>query len=281
MPKISVLIPAYLRPDDLKVCLTHTLKQNYADVEIIVIDDGTPGDSIRQAVQAFPIVRYVRAPENLGLIGARNLGAKYCEGELILNLDDDSWLQDEDGLAQIVAFMESHPQVGVAALNVELAQIGFCWPVDSPSRPLRCYVGCGNVYRRDVIAQVGDYVEEFRRQGEELERSLRIMDAGYSITSTPWIKIFHAVSPINRNPGKHLAFEAVNYMRRELLRAPTILLPLGIFRALRFAIRHRRAMDFSVYREELLGQRAPIMGLLRKYRKPVRIPTYLTWLRLG
>lgn len=278
--RISVLIPSYLRAQDLCTTLRHTVDQLYCEREIIVVDDGTPDDTIFNIVQRFPGVTYLRTPENLGLIGARNYGAAHCTGEFILNLDDDSWLEDNNGLDLIISFMRAHPRTGVAALNIRLVDKGYLWPIGSTTIRLRTYKGCGNVYRREALAAAGDYIREFYRQGEEVERSLRIMEAGFEIRSAPAIRIFHAQSPINRNSARHLAFEAANYLRKELIRAPFWLLPFGFARAVRFALRHWRELDGKLYFSELFGKRVPLLTFVRRYRAPVRTATYFAALSL-
>ncbi|MGY3473987.1 glycosyltransferase family 2 protein [Bradyrhizobium ottawaense] len=278
--RISILIPSYLRADDLRQTLRRTVAQSYSNKEIIVVDDGTPNSAIMDAVTEFHDVVYLRTPQNLGLIGARNYGAAHCTGEFILNLDDDSWLEDDDGIELIIEFMRNHPETGVAALNIQLLNQGYLWPVDSESKQIRTYKGCGNVYRRDAIIAAGDYITEFYRQGEEVERSLRIMDAGFQIRTAPSVRVFHAQSPINRNRPRHMAFEAVNYLRRELVRAPLWLIPIGCLRAFRFAFRHRKDMDRKVYFSELFGKRVPLLTFIRRYRAPVATSTYFAALAL-
>jgi GT2 family glycosyltransferase len=258
-----------------------TLRQDYHDIEIIVVDDGTPGQEIADAVKDFITVQYLRTPKNIGLIAARNFGATHCTGEFIINLDDDSWLEDDNDITKIVDFMNKNPKCGVAALNIGLDQVGYLWPRESPYTQQRTYKGCGNVYRHSIISTVGGYIPEFFRQGEEVERSLRIMDAGYDIIATPDIRVFHAQSNINRNWPKHLAFEAANYLRRELIRAPWWLLPLGLTRAARWAFRNRLAMDRQLYMSEVFGKRVPLIRFMRKYRAPVRTRTYFRAMRLS
>lgn len=279
-PLISVLIPSYLRPGDLRVTLDKTRQQSYRPFEIIVIDDGTPDDTIMDAVAAFPGVTYIKTPKNLGLIGARNFGAAHCKGQFIVNLDDDSWLEEEDDLAKIADFMRSHPRCGVIALNIGLDKVGYQWPREASSEYLRTYKGCGNVYRREIIGFVGDYISDFRRQGEEVERSLRILDAGYDIMSCPAVRVFHAQSPINRNMKHHISMEAVNYLRRELIRTPLWLLPLGILRALWWAVAHHSEMDLKFYFKEVFGDRVPLLSFIKRHRAPVRTATYFRALRL-
>jgi len=279
--RVSVLIPSYVRPDDLRHTLVMTLRQNYENIEILVVDDGTPGPAIADTVRAVPKARYLRTPHNIGLIAARNFGAMHCTGEFIVNLDDDSWLEDADDVSKIVEFMRNNPKCGVAALNIGLERVGYLWPSNIEPAKQRTYKGCGNVYRRDVIDKVGGYIPEFYRQGEEVERSLRIMDAGYDVLSAPNIRVFHAQSTINRNWPRHLAFEAANYLRRELIRAPWWLLPLGLSRAIIWAIRHSGKMDRKLYASEILGGRVPLLRFIRKYRSPVRARTYLHAIRLA
>lgn len=279
--KASVLIPSYLRSDDLRRTLAKTLQQTYPNVEIIVVDDGTPGPEIEDAVRDFPRVTYLRTPTNIGLIAARNFGAAQCSGEFIVNLDDDSWLEDKDDLARIAYVMKQNPSCGILALNIRVEPDGYEWDDSEAPSEQRTYKGCGNVYRRSLIEQVGGYIPEFYRQGEEVERSLRVMDAGYKVLSCPSIKVFHAQSPINRNIARHLAFEAANYLRRELIRAPTLLLPLGIARAVRWAYKNRKVLDFELYRAELFGKRVPLGSFVRARRAPVRLKTYYKAWRLG
>lgn len=278
--RLSVLIPSYCRTDDLVNTVERTLQQDYDSYEIVVIDDGTPGDAIMRAMSDYPMVRCVKLAQNVGLIGARNRGAAMCSGDFILNLDDDSWLEDNDAMTRIVRFMDENPTVGVAALNIGLNDSGYLWRPTQQSAPVRNYIGCGNVYRRAIISKVGGYIEEFYRQGEELERTLRIIDCGYVVVTLPEVRVFHNESKINRNVRRNMAFEAANYLRRELLRAPLILVPLAIFRALRFAIINRRKLDWTAYRQEILGRRAPMIQLIRERRKPVRLSTYFLCLKL-
>ena len=278
--RVSILIPSYMRGEDLRTTLEHTVAQEYADAEIIVVDDSTPTTAISDVVRDFPSATYVRTPANLGLIGARNFGAVLCTGEFIVNLDDDSWLEDRGALTQIVAFMRAHPRTGVAGLNIRVPNQDYTWPVDSQSKVLRNYTGCGNVYRRTILDAVGEYITEFHRQGEEVERSLRIMDAGYEIRSAPSVRVFHAQSAINRHPERHIAFTAANYLRREMIRTPLWLLPFGCLRAFRWAFSHRQEMDCNVYLSELFGRRVPLFAFVRRHRAPVRTSTYLSALAL-
>jgi GT2 family glycosyltransferase len=279
--KVSILIPCYGRPNELRDALRHVLLQDFEDLEVIVVDDGTPNDSIREVVDEFPTVQYRRPPKNLGLIGARNFGAELCQGEYIINLDDDSWFIETDGVSKSVAIMDSDPTIGVLALNIGLRGTGYRWELDLAPDCMPFYTGCGNVYRRSILAKVGPYMAEFWRQGEESERSMRIMDAGYKILSAPSIRVFHDQSPINRDPAKHIALTAVNYLRRELLRAPIYALPYGVGRAFLWMLRRRKSLSWMVFWQEIWHKQRPLTLFLGSLRRPVKSQTYWKWWKMA
>lgn len=279
-PRVSVLIPCFGRPDDLRRTLEETRRQTFPDRETVVIDDGTPNPSIAEAARAFPECRYVRLERNQGLIGARNSGAGHCRGEYIVNLDDDSWLAASDAIERIVAFMDANPAVAVAALNVRQPRSGLNWPGTCPPFAAGTYVGCGNVQRRSVIEQVGGYIAEFVRQGEEIEHALRVIDAGYSIMALPEIEVVHNESPVHRNVLRIRTFDALNTLRREVLRAPIVLMPLGIGLFLRFLLVNRKDIDWRLLFNELTRGPHALPAMARKYRRPISAPAYLRCLQL-
>lgn len=281
MPKVSVLIPTYLRPDDLVFALSRTLEQDFHDFEIVVIDDGTPGDAIKDAVARFPTVRYIRLERNVGLIAARNIGETHCRGDYIVNLDDDCWLMQNDAISRIVAFMDTRPEVAIASLTLIQPGRAPNHDVNSLPAPVRTYSGGANVARRTVIEATGGYIEEFYRQGEEIERSLRIMDQGYQVFSFPQVSVYHNHSEVNRNMARHLSFEGANLLRRELIRAPLLAMPLSFLRVARFLVRFRARMDMPHFIEEVFGKRVPLWSFVRRRRKPVSMKTYIGYLKLN
>lgn len=275
-----MLIPCYGRPDDLRRTLEETRRQTFADRETVVIDDGSPDQMVADAVRDFPECRYVRLERNQGLIGARNSGAEHCRGDYIINLDDDSWLVQDDAIEQIVAFMDENPEVAIAALNVRQAWTGMCWASSRAPFAAGTYVGCGNVQRRRVIQQVGGYIAEFVRQGEELEHSLRVIDAGYTVMALPGVEVVHNESPLHRNVLRIRTFEALNILRREVLRAPVVLMPLGIGLFLKFLLVNRKGIDWRLLYDELAHGPNALPAMARKYRRPISASVYLRCLQL-
>jgi Glycosyl transferase family 2 len=113
---VSVLITTYNRAQLLKRALGSVLAQDFADIEITVIDDCST-DKTKDAVHGFADarIRYVRNDKNVGGAGGdiailRRFLAE-CTGDYFVYLcDDDYWLPT-DLISRQVAAMEAHPSL--------------------------------------------------------------------------------------------------------------------------------------------------------------------------
>lgn len=90
-PLISVIVPIYNQEKYLKRCLDSLIAQTYADLEIVLIDDGSTDGSaklISQYEQGYGNI-YAYHQENKGASAARNLGIKKAKGSYICFVDSD------------------------------------------------------------------------------------------------------------------------------------------------------------------------------------------------
>lgn len=107
-PTVSVIIPAYGRPDFLSISIDSALQQTLKPCEIIVVDDCSPADLSPIVKQYGSAIRYDRLTRNRGANGARNHGVGLAVGELVAFLDDDDiWFPDK--LERQVALLTSRP----------------------------------------------------------------------------------------------------------------------------------------------------------------------------
>src|SRR5438067_6268305 len=94
-PAVSVVIPAFNYARYLPLAIDSALNQTHANLEVIVVDDGSTDDT-REVVGAYrdERVRYVHQ-ENAGLSAARNTGIRNARFAFVGFLDaDDEWLPD-------------------------------------------------------------------------------------------------------------------------------------------------------------------------------------------
>ena len=91
---ISVIVPIYNVEKYLPRCLDSLINQTYADVEFILIDDGSTdssgkiADSYKDRAPRFKVFH----TENHGLSAARNYGIEHSKGEWLMFVDSDDWV---------------------------------------------------------------------------------------------------------------------------------------------------------------------------------------------
>lgn len=94
MIKISVIIPVYNVEKFISKCLDSIVNQTLKDIEVIVVNDGSPDNSqkiIDKYAKKYSIIKsYIK--ENGGQGSARNLGLEKANGEYISFVDSDDWL---------------------------------------------------------------------------------------------------------------------------------------------------------------------------------------------
>lgn len=93
--KVSIVVPIYKVEKYLGRCVDSVLNQTYSDLEIILVDDGSPDNcGIMADYYANLDSRIIVAhKENGGLSDARNYGMQYVTGEYTLFVDSDDWLE--------------------------------------------------------------------------------------------------------------------------------------------------------------------------------------------
>ena len=94
--KISVIVPVYKAEDYLRECVDSILAQTMSDLEIILVNDGSPDNSqliIAEYVSAYPDKVKAIAVENGGQGRARNFGIDMARGDYLSFIDSDDYLE--------------------------------------------------------------------------------------------------------------------------------------------------------------------------------------------
>lgn len=93
---ISIIIPIYNVEKYLDKCVNSVVRQTYADLEIILIDDGSP-DHCPQICDAWAKkddrIKVIHK-QNGGLSDARNVGLNNSTGDFVMFLDSDDYISD-------------------------------------------------------------------------------------------------------------------------------------------------------------------------------------------
>lgn len=109
MPNVSIIIPIYNVEQYLRRCVDSVLQQTLENIEIILVDDGSPDNCplICDQYKAQDNRVKVVHKKNGGLSSARNAGLKIATGEYILFLDSDDWIEPETA-EELVSIAEKY-----------------------------------------------------------------------------------------------------------------------------------------------------------------------------
>ena len=93
--KVSIIIPVYNTERYFDRCICSVLKQSHQNLEIIVVNDGSPGqisDMMMKYQQQDSRIRYIAHERNMGLFRARVTGMSAATGDYIAFLDSDDYV---------------------------------------------------------------------------------------------------------------------------------------------------------------------------------------------
>ena len=128
--KVSIVIPVYNVAAYIGDCLRSVYAQTYPQLEVVLVNDVTPDDSMEQAapwiqkLQEKFEVKIISHSVNKGLSAARNTGMKEATGDWIYFLDSDDEITP-DCIELMVTEAEKHPDVDFVIGNVKF--VGATW----------------------------------------------------------------------------------------------------------------------------------------------------------
>jgi glycosyltransferase involved in cell wall biosynthesis len=113
MPLVSVIIPSYNAEDCLAETLTSVSRQSLADMEVILVDDGSSDATLAVARQFLDVMNLrILSQANAGPAAARNTGIRASNARFCAFLDADDLMHPER-LALQVTLLESDPSLAM------------------------------------------------------------------------------------------------------------------------------------------------------------------------
>lgn len=201
---LSVVVPAFNAPDNLRRCL-EALAASTVEHQLIVVDDCSDDPTTIAMAEAAGAERgaYVRLERNSGPGAARNAGVERASGELVLFIDSDVLVRP-DTLALVLERFEREPSIAALFGSYDDApdSPGFVTEYRNllhhyvhqtgPSEATTFWAGCGAV-RREVFRAVGGYDAKRypKPQIEDIELGMRLVAAGHSIRLCPELQVKH------------------------------------------------------------------------------------------
>lgn len=233
---VSVIIVTLNRPDCVRRCLACLFLQEPQPDQIIVVD-ASPDDLTRKVVDDFPGVLYVRNENGYGrMTASRNIGLKVATGDIIAFLDDDAFAHSGWLKNLIATYTDSSiGAVGGRALNNQpgeatqgIREIGRLksngvltgYFAADPGKVIEVdhVMGCNMSFRREVVARLGGFREDYPGISgvrEDSDMCMRVRALDCKILFNPAACVDHIGAP--QAKGKRFDARYVYYSQRNHL----------------------------------------------------------------
>ena len=210
-PSVTICIVHYERPSLVRMAVDSVLAQNYAQLDAILIDNGSENPGAKEAVEEIEVLFQKRdwrvlRQENRCVGAARNAAAAEAQGDWLLFLDDDDLLFP-DAVSRLV-----HAACFSGADAIPAAYMRFSGhgdPRDNTSShigPLRFLGaartlnilgnvagGTGILVRRSAFVAAGGFGEEYGVALEDMAFLNRLMGIGFRIEPLPDPAYFYRI----------------------------------------------------------------------------------------
>ncbi len=225
---VSVVIVNWNGLEDTKLCLEHTRKQTYRNIEIIIVDNGSTDGSV-DYLRTVKDIKLVENPQNLGFTGGHIAGYKASRGDFILLLNNDA-IMDSRYIENAVISMRSDKKIGAIGGRAYLwdetnplfdttnqfyayqiihpinAEGIFPQSDEGYPQEVNAVSGSCVMVRRSVIERIGYLHAPFFAYFEESDLFARMKRAGYKIIYNPDLAIWHANSKTSNRKGSTFSY---------------------------------------------------------------------------
>lgn len=164
MNKVSIIIPIYNGEKYIDECLQSVGRQDYKNIEILIINDGSTDSSLQrcQHWQKKDSKIIIFNNENHGVSYSRNFGVEKCTGEYIAFIDADDIIA-HDYITVLVDMMEGNPACDLSIVNLSAFSSSpkVCCSGKNEilsstqaKQALHTYIGgfiCGRLYRANIL----------------------------------------------------------------------------------------------------------------------------------
>jgi glycosyltransferase involved in cell wall biosynthesis len=237
LPLVSVVIPAYNCAHYLPAAIESALEQTHPNVEVVVVNDGSPDDT-DEAVQPYLDRIIYFKQENQGLSAARNAGFRASTGEYVCFLDADDILLPDKFERQLAIF-DCEPDLDVVISGyidveedgrTEIRTVEKYWHRDGLEHLLNheVFPSHAALIRREVLESSALFPEDIdtgeSQEDWQLWLDLALDGVVFSSVPEPTCKYRHRTESISANPLRHLdgARRVVDWLRSDLRTLPIL-----------------------------------------------------------
>lgn len=242
MKTVAVILVNWNGIKDTRSSIKQYLAQDYPDIQIIVVDNGSRHNDEKLLTDEFKDkITLIQTGKNLGYSGGNNVGMKYALKQhypYILFSNSDIFF-GKNFVTDLVAPLEKDPHIGAVCPKIyyyhDKKKI---WFVDGPinwwkgathskhqgetdhgqfnrRHKTDRLVGTALLTRSDILKKIGGFSDEYFMYLEDVDLSVRIKRAGYEVLVIPKAKLWHNES--SSTAGKDSPYIIYYFTRNTLI----------------------------------------------------------------
>ena len=219
-PLISILIPHYGGEKILQDCLDSLKSTDYSNLEILVLDNNSSDDSIKNIQPKFPNVKFIKSKYNRGFSGGCNFLATYANGKYLIILNNDT-IHEKNWITPLIERMEKNENISSVQPKIKKhtnkayfdhagASGGFmdkyCFPFargrifntiekDNGQYDNACQIfwasGTAFLTKKSIFEKIGGFDEKLFAHMEEIDYHWKCQLQGYEVWVEPSSTIYH------------------------------------------------------------------------------------------
>lgn len=214
MPKVSIVIPNYNGEKFLRPCLDSLRGQTLADLQIIVVDNGSDDHSC-EILKEYPEVELIRMETNTGFCGAVNQGIANSQAPFVLLLNNDTEAadsfverlydrirQDERIFSCCAKMIRYYERDCVDDAGDYYCALGWAYSygkgksIHRYEKERRVFFSCAGaaIYRKEILDQIGYFDETHFAYLEDADVGYRARIRGYYNLYVPSSVVYHVGS---------------------------------------------------------------------------------------
>ncbi len=229
-PKVAAIVLSWNRRDEVLETVGLLTRDGYPDLDVIVVDNASTDGTAAALASAYPQVRVLALPHNVGIVG-RDIGVANTDAPIVAFFDDDS-APDPGALTRMAALFADDPAVGIVPFSVYGGAHATEYMADLAPDQLIGYVASGVGLRREAIVAAGFSDRDFFWGAEEWDLAIRILNWGYAIAFDPAIRARHRTSALHRSYRRWRRLTTRNEIWMAIKYFPATRIPLMICRVL-------------------------------------------------
>ncbi len=223
MPEFSIIILTHNKCEYTRKCVESILRSENADVELIVVDNGSTDDTpalLEEMRGEYErrgwTLKTILNGRNVGCCTGRNQGVAQATGEFVVFLDNDIMVKDADWLPKLRGVLAQDPayrMVGPKIIYpfepywIQCAGVGISRtgrvqfrgrgcdrddPRFNTQQEVQCLISACVMMDKALLDEIGGFDEAFNPiEFEDFDLCYRAREKGYKVIYTPDVEIYH------------------------------------------------------------------------------------------